>query len=95
MATVTVCFTLDSEADRDILRWLARMPRRSKSAAIRDALREHLGGGGVTLGDVYQAVQELTRRVQAGGVVAGPGQEHDGLPEPPDVAAALAALGRL
>ncbi len=38
MTTKRVIFTLDSERDGDIMRWLAVQP--SKSAAIRTALRQ-------------------------------------------------------
>jgi hypothetical protein len=98
--TVTVSFTLDPQADRDILRWLGRFPKRAKSAAIRDALREHVVKDGVTIGDVYQAVKELDRtlRVAAGVVRVGatPSSEGQDWPdEDPDAAAALDALGKL
>lgn len=87
-----VTVSLDTEADKDILRWLDQQENRS--AAMRAAIREHLGGGGVTLGDVYQAVKEIERRIEAGVVVgrvqAGAGESWE---EPPDVAAALDALG--
>jgi len=89
-----VAFSLDTEADRDILRWLERQENRS--AAIRAALREHLARGGVTLGDVYQAVKDLERKLQAGAVMgcAAPTQGDD-WDEPPDAAAALDALAEL
>lgn len=89
---VTVTFSLDAEADRDLLRWLERQENRS--AAIRAALREHLGRGGVTLWDVYQAVRELERRLKTGAVVAAGGENAAGgdWDEPPDLVAALEAL---
>ena len=96
MAKVTVSFTLDGEADRDLVHWLDRLPKGKRSEAVREALREHLGRGGVTLGDVYQAVKDLERKLQAGAVVAcaAPVQEDD-WDEPPDAAAALDALGEI
>ncbi len=90
---VIIPVSLDIEADRDILRWLEKQGNRSK--AIREAIREHLARGGVTLGDVYQAVKGLERKLQAGAVVipsSGGGEEWD---EPPDAAAALDALAEL
>jgi hypothetical protein len=89
-------FSLDLEADRDILRWLERQENKSK--AIRDALREHISGVGVSLGDVYQAVRDLERKLEAGAALgyAVPALkvEVDDWDEPPDVAATLDALGR-
>jgi hypothetical protein len=79
-----------SERDRDILRWLSSQG--NKSAAIRKAIREHLGRGGPTLTDVYEAIQDLKQGnwtprsdAQACNLV-----DSD---EPPDVAAALDCLG--
>lgn len=94
MGRVIVSFSLDTEEDRDILRWLER--QESKSAAIREALRAHLLGG-VTLGDVYQAVKDLERLIRSGVVVAaGRPADPQGEPEePPDLAAALDALGKV
>ena len=59
MATVTISFTVDSEGDKDLVRWLDSLPRRKRSAPIRKTLRDGLARGGVTLGDVYQAVKGL------------------------------------
>jgi len=90
MARQTITFVLDTERDRDILRWL--QGQENKSAAIREAIRAHLDDGVVTLADVYEAVLDLRRSTrmampedQAGGVV--------GSDEPPDVAEALDSLG--
>ncbi len=98
----TVSFSLDTEADHDILRWLNSRPRKQRSRAIREALRAHIGRSGVTLADVYHAIQELRRE---GLQVATQGQAspHAGEPprgsaqdapaDPPDGAAALDRLG--
>jgi hypothetical protein len=88
---VVIPVSMDTEADRDLLRWLERQENRS--AAIRDALREYIGRGSVTLGDVYQAVKELERKLQAGAAIAGSG--GDEWEEPPEAAAALDALASL
>ncbi len=95
MATVTVSFTLDDQADREIVQWLARLPKRRKSAAIREALRGHLQGQGITLSDIYQAVREIDRKLATGAIVVGVNDPSDAIDanEPPDVAAALDNLG--
>lgn len=95
MAIVTVTFSFDDKDDPQLKRWLDGLPKRGKSGAIRAALRSYLGLGGVTLGDVYQAVKELDRKLQSGAIVAHSTESaNDALPEePPDVAAALDSLG--
>jgi hypothetical protein len=88
--------SLDTEADKDILRWLER--QENKSAAIRAAIREHIGRNGITLGDVYRAVKDLERKLEIGAVViaGGAGEpEGDLWDEPDDAAAALDALAEL
>jgi hypothetical protein len=90
VAKQTVTFVVDTERDRDILRWLGRQD--NKSAAIREAIREHLGRGDITLTDVYQAIQDLKR----GSWKPAPHTRSDNVEnsdEPPDVAAALDSLG--
>jgi len=93
MVKITKSFTLDGEADGDIIRWLNRQD--NASAAIRKAIRDHLERAGVTLVDVYQAVKSLERRLQAGGTTAVPTSAlvEEEWNEPPDAAAALDALG--
>ena len=56
MARVVMSFTLDSQKDARILHYLEGLPRGERSAAIRLALDAHLGGGSVTMGDIYQGV---------------------------------------
>ena len=90
MARQTITFVLDTERDRDILRWL--QGQENKSAAIREAIRACLAQGDITLVDIYEAVQDLKR----GSWV--PATEGDscavrGSGEPPDVGAALDSLG--
>jgi len=90
---VTITISLDADEDRDLLRWLGRQENRS--AAIREALRARVSGG-VTLGDVYQAVKAVERLIRSGVVVAGaPADNGEIWEEPPDIAAALDALGKL
>ena len=93
MAKVTVCFTLDNEQDRDLVRWLDGLHKRKKSEAIREALRSHLGRGSVTIGDVYQAVRELERKLQTGAAVSAASHPSEEWDEPADIAAALDGLG--
>jgi hypothetical protein len=96
MATVTVCFTVDGDEDRDLVRWLDSIPNRKRSEAIRQALRAGLDQGGVTLGDVYQAVKGLERKLQNGVVAVSPGDDsRSDYDEPPEAAAALDALAEL
>ena len=97
MARIVMSFTLDSQKDVRILRYLEGLPRGQKSAAIRDALHAHFGGGGVTLRDVLQAVKELEYKLgncfvsAPGGNVRGVSQTS--VDEPEDVAANLDGLG--
>jgi hypothetical protein len=96
MATVTVCFTVDGDEDRDLVRWLDGVPKRKRSEAIRRTLRAGLDRGGVTLGDVYQAVKGLEHKLQNGVVTVSPeGASCSDYDEPPEAAAALDALAEL
>lgn len=90
MAKTTITFSLDTETDRDLLYWLEGLPKRGRSEAIREALRGHLEHG-VSLGDVYQAVRDLERRIGQG--VVSSGNHKEALEEPDDIAAALDNLG--
>jgi hypothetical protein len=92
MSKVTICFTLDSDDDKDLARWLEVQDNRS--AAIREAIREHVGRHSVTVGDVLQAVRNLERKLRGGSVVIE-GDQGEAYDEPPDVAAALDALADL
>jgi len=93
MATITVAFSLDDKADRDIVAWLDKIPIGVKSAAIRDVIRDHLRGQ-VNLGDIYQKLLEIDAKLAAGATVASAGQVSAGdVDEPADVALALDRLG--
>jgi hypothetical protein len=89
----TVTVSLDTEADKDLIRWLERQENRS--AAIREAIRDHLGHSGITLGDVYQAVKALERKLGTGAVVVTGDADGERIEEPPGAAAALDALAEL
>ena len=97
MTRVVMSFALDNQKDKRILRYLEELPRGEKSKAIRDALHAHLGSGGVTLGDVYQAVKDLERKLGSGSVLVQAGSVGDVsqtlADEPADVAASLDGLG--
>ena len=90
MSKVIISFSLNPDKDRRIVQWLNS--QQNKSAAIREALEAYLGGGGITLPDVYRAVRELERKIESGALaVSAPGPVP--ADEPPDVAANLDALG--
>jgi predicted transcriptional regulator len=95
MATVTVSFTLDDEADRAVLKWLACQHRRHKSAAIRSALHTYLSSQDVTLGEIYDAVRDVERKLdsKAGFWTDTVVEDTTDMDEPPDAAAALENLG--
>lgn len=92
---VTVSFTLDDKVDADIVSTLDRITRRKRSEFIREALHAHINGrAGVTLTDVYQAINELKRdlgRVQ----ISQASQVAAWDDEPAIAAAALDALAKL
>ena len=90
MTRQTITFVLDSDRDRDVLRWLEAQP--NKSAAIRAAIRGRIEQGDVTLGDIYAAIQDLKSRSWAQVPDAQEGDTATG-DEPPDVAATLDSLG--
>lgn len=94
MPKVTISFSVDS-TDRDLLRWLGQQPNRS--LAIREAIRAQIGSRReVSLGDVYQAVQQLQRDVQNHSFAPGQGAASNDWPdEPTGAAAALDKLGEL
>ena len=65
---IMVTFSLNDDKDHDLIRWYKDLPKGDKSEAIRQTLRAGLGRAGLTLGDVYQAVKELERKLQGGAV---------------------------
>ena len=90
MSKLIVSFSLNPDKDRRIVQWLGS--QQNKSAAIRKALEAYLGGGGVTLSDVYRAVVELERKIESGAFAVSPSGPLP-VDEPPDIAANLDALG--
>jgi len=94
MASVTFSFSLDQEKYGLVIAWLDSQERRKRSEAIAEALQSHLDQNSVTLGDVYQAVKALERKLHSGAALArSPAAPDDALEEPPDVAANLDSLG--
>jgi hypothetical protein len=97
MARVVMSFALDSQRDRRILQYLEGLPRGEKSKAIREALQAHIGGGDVTLGDIYQAIKDLEQRIGSSFLPMQTGNVKGNSPipddEPADVAANLDGLG--
>ena len=86
----TIAFALDTERDRDVIHWLDAQP--NKSAAVREAIRAQMKKGGVTLGDIYEAIMELKwQGAVSQGQPGGAGPEVGD--EPPDIVAALDNLG--
>ncbi len=89
----TISFTLDTEADADLLDWMNRHSgTRRRSIAIRDALRRGIGTrDDVSNAEVLQAVQALARKIGRGVVIGSEGQQRP--PESPRAAANLDKLG--
>ena len=94
MPAVTISFCLDDQRDRDLLDWL-RSHEGSRSAVIRDTLRQGLGQAqAITVKDIRQAV----RAELAGYALRQPDDSKVDLQssEPEQAAAHLDALeGRL
>jgi hypothetical protein len=84
----TESFSVHTERDRDILRWLDAQD--NKSEAIRRAIRAYIGGHGVTLADIHEAIMDLKRRRFT---MTGESESVE-IDEPPDIAATLDNLGR-
>ncbi len=86
MSKVTVAFTINLERDRDIVNWLKAQGDGNRSAAIRKAIRSHVGQP--DLRDVYNLLLEIK---ESGVVIQPVGTDES---EPDDLAAALDKLGR-
>jgi hypothetical protein len=90
-----ISLVLNAEKDADIIKWLNSQDG-SKSEAIRAAIRARIGTQGITLGDVYQAIREIDRKLARGVLVASdtgaeaPAGDED-IPE--DIKDALDNLG--
>jgi cell pole-organizing protein PopZ len=85
MMSTVVNFSLDPDADRDIVRWLDSQA--NKSAAIRAAIRAHMAKEqGVTLADVLAEIRALPSRMRV--VAPGADQVEAAAGEEPIAAAA-------
>jgi hypothetical protein len=101
MAKHTISFSVDAEADKDIIEWLNR--HRNRSQAIRDALRQAIAPsrpdsglppiwGLSDLRQVFEAVlDERLSGVRLEGTQSGNAQSEHGR-EDPQLAARLDAL---
>ena len=78
MAHAVVSFSYDTEEHKELAAWLDSLPARGRSEAIRNILTAHATGQkGVTLGDVYQAIRALDRKIGKGVVVAGDSESDE------------------
>lgn len=94
MAKRSYSFKVDPEEYPELVRWLDGQDD-NRSGAIRDVLQAHVERR-ITLGDVYQAVRDLERKVEAGATVSkAPADDETDWNEPPEAAAALDALANL
>jgi len=92
MAKRTETFTFDDEEYPALARWLDNLPKRGKSKAIREALSSYLAHE-ITLGDVYQAVLALERKIGQGSMILSNGNHREASEEPEDIKEALDNLG--
>lgn len=92
MATI-IPISLDSEADKDIIRWLEGQSNRS--AAVRVAIRAYIAREeGPTLADILAEIRHLPSRLSVVAVGDTPAAAEGN--EPPEAAANLdGLLGRL
>lgn len=81
MAKIVVTISLDDERDRDVVQWLRGLPHGQRSEVLRDVMRAHMGGGGASVGLVYQELMEVKRLLQAGTWAAVP-DDGDGRHDP-------------
>ena len=99
MGKVTMAFSLDSEADKDILSFFASLPKREKSRTFRAMARAHIGSTGLTLGDLYQELVEVKRLLKSGVIVqdgqVANGRDDESTQDDPLVAEAEAQLANL
>jgi len=92
MTKRTETFTFDDAEYPALARWIDGLPKRGKSKAIREALSSYLAHD-VSLGDVYQAVKELERRIGQAPILSSGGNHNEVSEEPEDIAASLDNLG--
>lgn len=90
MAAV-INFSVDREADQDIIAWLDRQP--NKSAAIRAAIRAYMADQeGPTLADILAEIRSLPSRLSVVRVASQPSADEEDREEPAAAAANLDEL---
>lgn len=98
MAIVVVNFSLDDRRDKDILAWLDSQPPRSRSIAIRAAIRAYGSQeSGLTLADIMAEIRALPSKMPTVVAIDGDGDTPDGDADEPEAAASNldGLLGRL
>lgn len=96
--TVVRSFTLEETDDRDLIEWLDTFKSGDRSEMVRSALRAWRArdaGAPKTLDDVWNAVQDLERKLRVGVMVQSGTDVPFSGDEPPEAVAALDALARL
>ena len=93
MARVVRSVSFDTDRDADLLAWLDA--QKNQSEAVRQALRSNVARRPpeVTLEQVYQAVLDLSSKVEVGAVVIRDANESSG--DAPGTEAAAKALDGL
>jgi len=94
MASVTLCYSVDSEDCADIIAYYDKLPRGEKSREFVRVHKMQLENAGVTLADLNRKLDRLLELVAAGVVLGGaqePG-EGDGAEAQADLSA-LDGLG--
>lgn len=91
MSRQAITFVIDTDRDRDIVRWLK--DQGNKSAAIREAIRTQLGRTlDITLVDINEAIQDL-KQADGARETTSISRRQEETYEPPDIAAALDSMG--
>jgi len=93
MARKAKTFVFDTKGDADVLAYLGAQDNQSRT--VRDALRAHMAAekSVKTVDDVYNAVQALSARLEAGAAIAIAGPVDGDAPGTEIAADALDSLG--
>jgi hypothetical protein len=90
MAKVVFSFSLDTEKDKNLIRWIEGLPkRRGRSAIIRQALNSYRNPD-TTLADILEAIEDLR---SSGVAVASQDDDEPQSDVPADVLENLDSLG--
>lgn len=90
MASVTLCFSVDSEDCADIIAYYDKLPRGEKSREFVRVHKMQLENAGVTLADLNRKLDRILDMLASGAVLAGaqePGDSGDPEPSDPDLSA--------